>query len=79
MSRIFAMRRTALAIGAGGASAAVCMGAYNLTRQQSRPLAYSSQRMSLMPAGRDSIVPDSNISSETVRQISSGSLAGVSA
>lgn len=76
MSRILTMRRAALALGAGGASAAVCMGAYNLSRQYPRPMALSSQRMSLLSSGSDSIVPDSNISPQTVRQISSGSLSG---
>ncbi|KAK0384780.1 hypothetical protein NLU13_7258 [Sarocladium strictum] len=79
MSRSFAMRRAALALGAGGASAAVCMGAYNLTRQYPRPALYSLQRMSLMPSERASVAPDSNISSETVRQISSGSITGFAA
>ncbi|KAH8170786.1 hypothetical protein LIA77_09567 [Sarocladium implicatum] len=73
------MRRAAFALGAGGAGAAACVGAYNISRQHSRPMASYSQRMSLVPPGRDSIVPDSNISSQTVRQISSGSLTGFAA
>jgi hypothetical protein len=76
MSRLMHLRKATIFAVATGS---ICCCAHNFSQHQipfTQPFPLA-QRLSILPPGRDTAIPDANISPRTVQQISTGSLSGM--